>query len=322
MNIDAKKLYPLSSAQEMVYLEQLVRPNSAHLNVGSLMRLEGDIDRVAIESAVWQLVTKWPALTTQIVKNDQGVWQRFTPLTELPLTIVDCSDEADPFAAASAMIQQQVDQQTALDGEVLWRVIVVQVTEQLVEMGLIFHHIVIDAVAFALMLRDFFEFYNHASQSLPITVEQDASYLGFIEDSCAYQQSQFYQRDQQYWLNEFPSLPDAILPRASHDLQQLERGITDIRKIDRAFYQQLLACLAEAGLSAQSYFLAVVASYLYNRFGVPELVIGFPLHNRNNASYKNTVGMFAVTKPLRIEIDGNARFAQLVSDISKQLKRA
>ena len=321
MNIMLKELFHLSSVQEEIYLEQLLHPDSAHLTHGCRLRVVGEIHPSSIESALGLMSDKWPALRARIVEEHGSVFQSFESQVALPLQFFDCSNEVDPQTAAVATIQQQVDQQIDLFGNVLWRVAVVKIAERQFDIGTSFHYMIADGYTARLFTREFVAAYNSVCQAENMAFREDTSYFQFIEDSSRYRRSEAYQRDREVWLAEFQEVPEPVLTPISQEKPQRHRCVTYESPIPRALYHQLSDQLKHEGATVQSFFIAILAIYLHRCFGPTELVLGITLHNRNKVSYKNTLGMFSSALPLRVKISQSMTCHELIKSIGKKLKR-
>ena len=326
MNRYFYELSPLSSAQEMVFLEQLVDPDSRHFNLSFKFKIKGNISLSRITAALQDMAQALPALRTRILQNDDGVFQTFRPVIELPLTVFDCTDALNKNQNSDQIIQQKAEQKFDLFGDILWRVVVNKLGQQAFDIGIVYHHIIADGFCYGLLTQAFVESYNRAPQADLSSIDPPLAYLAFIAQSNTYLHSSSYQRDQQFWHNEFQSLPPQLLSpetqlsSETQSPQLTQRSAFHQTLLPRDCYKQLLAQLDNEGLTAQSFFIAVVAAYLHNCYGQQDIVLGIPLRNRSKASYKTLVGMFSVVQPLRVQIHRDMSFQQLVTDIHKKLK--
>ncbi len=67
--------------------------------------------------------------------------------------------------------------------------------------------------------------------------------------------------------------------------------------------------------------LAALYVYFARTTQREELVIGLPVLNRSNASFKKTMGMFTQVSAVRLRFSAELSFGELVHDVARTLKQ-
>src|SRR5262245_8426610 len=97
--------YPLTSAQQAVWLDQLLTPDVPRYNIGVAGQLEGDLDLDRLEAAIRHVATEHDALRIVLVQDETGARQRFLPRIDFSLPRFDFSMHADAEERAQAHLR-------------------------------------------------------------------------------------------------------------------------------------------------------------------------------------------------------------------------
>lgn len=98
--------FPLTSAQQDIWLDQLRMGDSPLYNIGGYVDFEGAVVPELIQRAVEQLVARHDALRTQLHNDDHGLpRQTFAPALVTEVAQHDFCALPDPHAASQALMQ-------------------------------------------------------------------------------------------------------------------------------------------------------------------------------------------------------------------------
>src|SRR5262249_49209509 len=86
-------------------------------------------------------------------------------------------------------------------------------------------------------------------------------------------------------------------------------------------FNQVKEYVRAAGCTIQHFMLALVSCYFARVSGKTDIVIGVHITNRRSAIRKKAVGMFSSILPLRISVNPERRFDDLLKTISSELRR-
>ncbi|EGH33692.1 amino acid adenylation, partial [Pseudomonas syringae pv. japonica str. M301072] len=86
-------------------------------------------------------------------------------------------------------------------------------------------------------------------------------------------------------------------------------------------FNDLAQFASSKGLSLAHVFMSTISTYFCRTIGVDSIVIGMPVHNRTTALHKTIVGMFSSLNPIRLEVDLQASFLDLMQTTSARLRR-
>ncbi|WP_248802875.1 amino acid adenylation domain-containing protein [Pseudomonas sp. MWU13-2100] len=319
-------LYPLTAPQLDIWLDQTLHGETPLYNIGGYARINGVVDAARLQQAIDQVVRDHDALRIQLEPGSPDhplPRQRFLVSVSVPLALLDVSGQDDPEAAALALMQENLQTPFSFDGGLLLRMVLLKVGEGLYYLFVNCHHLIVDGWAFAMLGRAVSQAYT-VLQNQGESAACAPTYRAYIERQKTDRDSPSFQRQRQYWLDKYRSLPEPLLtPRhESRFGQRLAPSQNHAWRLPRALYNRL-GELAKASSQATVFHVMLGALYSYfTRVAQrDELVIGLPVLNRANAAHKATLGLFVGMSPARLSLGTDLGFSELVSKIALTLKQ-
>jgi arthrofactin-type cyclic lipopeptide synthetase A len=317
--------YPLTAAQLDIWLDQLSRGDSPLYNIGGYMDLIGPLDPACMQAALEGLVARHDAMRTILLPGagvDGLPLQRFAHALPAPMPIHDVSAHADPESAARALIQQRIDQPFVLDGDPLFRFLLIRLDEQRHWLSILAHHLIVDGWSFGEMLKSLDEIYNALAHGQPAPASAP-SYIDFIEDNARYHGSPRYALDRAYWLDKYRQLPEPLLlPRHQQSLAGADAQTQVFAQpLPALLHQRMKQVAREFAASAFHVLLAALHVYFSRTAQRDEWVVGLPILNRSGARFKSTLGLFAQISPVRMGFGREQTFGELIRAIRDELKK-
>lgn len=156
--------------------------------------------------------------------------------------------------------------------------------------------------------------YNEIFEFGEIKTAYPFSYKDFTEDDAEYQNSESYKQDAVRWVKKFESLPENLFEKLD-DTLQINKSNRKELIVKREVYNKLNQLAAIHKCSTFNLILAVLYIYFGRKHQNNDFAIGLPVLNRSKSKYKKTVGLFMGISPLRISLDFEATFENLIIDI-------
>ncbi|WP_455825986.1 amino acid adenylation domain-containing protein [Pseudomonas graminis] len=311
--------FPLTAAQQDIWLDQLRAGDSPLYNIGGYVDFAGVVVPELIQRALEQLVARHDALRIQLHSDANGLpRQTFAHVLAVELPVHDVSAQADPQAAAQALMQAQMARPYAMEGAPLFRFFLVKLDANHYRLGTQAHHLILDGWGFGQMLQSLAQLYSTLEQGRPSSQAPAASYIDFIDADQHYQQSARYARDRSYWLDKYRALPEPLLvPRHSARLS----SCTLVEPFAVALLDRMEHVANRYQASAFHVLLAAMYVYFTRTHQRDEWVVGVPILNRSNAGFRATVGLFAQVSAVRFQFSEQLPFGALVRGIRDQLKQ-
>ncbi|WP_141250316.1 non-ribosomal peptide synthetase, partial [Pseudomonas congelans] len=319
--------FALTAAQRNIWLDQMTQGDSPLYNIGGYMEIDGPLDSDLFVQAMGLLIEKHDALRMVLLdqRDEEGVpLQTFATSMPMPVTPLDLQGQDDPHQAAEHWVQAQLEQAFKLEGGPLFRMHFLKLEAQRFYFVFYAHHIALDGWSIDGVSKSLSDIYNAlCDQHTPDLAAP--SYIDFIEDDCQYRGSRRFTLDQAYWLDKYRDIPEPLLvprPRQAEDQNQLPSRSGHLRYgLARELDQQMEDLALRLNGSSFHVFLAVLYVYFTRTYQRDELVIGLPILNRSNASYKKTLGLFTQLSSVRLKFSHDLPFAELVQGIGRAVKQ-
>ncbi|MDQ0741029.1 non-ribosomal peptide synthetase [Pseudomonas sp. W4I3] len=310
--------FPLTAAQQDIWLDQLRAGDSPLYNIGGYVDLAGAIAPELIQRAVELLVARHDALRTQLHTDTHGLpRQTFTADWAVDVAQYDFSGLPDREAAAQALMQAQMARPYALSGEPLFRFFLVKLDDDHYRLGTQAHHLILDGWGFGQMLQSLAQLYTSLQRGGQTHVLAP-SYIDFIDTDQRYLQSARCARDRDYWLDKYQVLPEPLLtPR--HTARAASN--TCVQAFEVALLNRMEHVANRYQASAFHVLLAALYVYFTRTSQRSEWVVGLPILNRSNARFRATVGMFAQVSAVRFQFSEALSFSEVVRGVRDQLKQ-
>jgi len=283
--------YPLTKPQRRIY--DLERFAAGAAGIAASILFTGVLDEPAMQRALNLILETNDALRLRVTP---GARQYFAPyaLEHFPVRAFACLEDFHAWAAQKAL--EPLD----MHGRLYEFTIIA--AEGRFGALLRFHHIAADAWSVARFASLLHQYYRDP-QAL-----ESPSYLGYIQKEQAYLQSGRYARDRDFWLSQFPERPEpCFLAKQAGGAAKAARWDVSLTPAQA----RPLRDFAESHqLSLFNLLLTAMAVYLYRLRGQTELAIGTTTLGRSDGVLKRTLGMFAGTLALPLQIDPAAGFCQ------------
>nr|UXB95131.1 non ribosomal peptide synthetase [Pseudomonas syringae] len=317
----------LTAAQRNIWLDQMTQGDSPLYNIGGHLEIDGALDYELFQRAVDLLIAKHDALRMVLLdqRDEEGVpLQAFATSMPMPVTPIDLQGQDDPFQAAECWMQRQLERAFRLDGEPLFRIHLLKLEAQRFYCMIYAHHIALDGWGIDGLCASLSELYNalHDQHTPDLTAP---SYVDFIKDDSQYRGSRRFALDQAYWLDKYRDIPEPLLvprPRPAQIQNEAPSRSGHLSYgLARDLEQQIDDLALRLNASSFHVLLAVLYVYFTRAYQRDELVIGLPILNRPNASYKKTLGLFTQLSSVRLKFSADLPFGELVQGICRAVKQ-
>ena len=173
------------------------------------------------------------------------------------------------------------------------------------------HHIISDAWTLAMVGSQFNAFLNG--------VDPDpCSYCEYVETEKEYLQSQRFENDRAFFLEQFKKCDEVTYLSKKHTDGFAANRKTIVIGQDAA--RQIRSYAAESKTSAYTLFMTVLAVYINRiKMNTEKFYIGTAVLNRSGAREKRTMGMFVNTVPMLMELDNEKSFAENLTGVGKTI---
>jgi amino acid adenylation domain-containing protein len=317
-------LHPLSIPQREIWFDQMRHDGVPLYNIGGYVDLPGRIDPALFEQATNLLVRRHDSLRLQLTseRDEDGLpLQIVVDPWPVRVPVVDVSGEADPEAAAHDFMRKRFEEAFELEGQPLFYYDLIKLADDHFYWFKRYHHLIVDVWAVALLNRSLAGLYSDLLCGRVLAL-QAPSYGDYIADDQAYLKSAEYQRNQMFWRHHHPHPPEPQLKPfylAPFGGAMPGSGCEPMI-LPRPFYERLGSLADAIGVSRFHVLLGALYVYFARTGECDEVTIGLPVHNRANAIYKQTAGLFTKQSPVRFACGRELSFTDLLKRISETLK--
>ncbi|WP_187282860.1 non-ribosomal peptide synthetase [Streptomyces sp. MS191] len=302
----------LSHGQRAMWFLHQVRPDSSAYHLSTACALAGDLDAAALRRALEAVVRRHPALRTTFPSVGDGPVQRVH--AELPPEFTETDATGWSEERLRAELAAHAYRPFDLASGPLLRVALLECGPREHRLVVAAHHMVADLWSLEVLLRELGLHYRAetgGTEPLPAAVP------GFT--AAAGRQSELLdgpegERLWEFWRRELTDAPTVLELPADHGRPPEQRGRGGVRRFRlSAATSARLAELAHAeGTTLYTVLLSAYQLLLSRISGQRTVLVGSPVHGREQAHFADTVGPFLNTAVLRADIDPAEPFTGLL----------
>ncbi|MGU2602716.1 non-ribosomal peptide synthase/polyketide synthase [Pseudomonas aeruginosa] len=310
----------LSYAQQRMWFLWHLEPQSGAYNLPSAVRLNGPLDRQALERAFASLVQRHETLRTVFPRGADDSLAQAPLQRPLEVAFEDCSGlpEAEQEARLREEAQRESLQPFDLCEGPLLRVRLIRLGEERHVLLLTLHHIVSDGWSMNVLIEEFSRFYSAyatgAEPGLPVLPIQYADYALWQR---SWLEAGEQERQLEYWRGKLGERHPVLELPTDHPRPAVPsyRGSRYEFSIEPALAEALRGTARRQGLTLFMLLLGGFNILLQRYSGQTDLRVGVPIANRNRAEVEGLIGLFVNTQVLRSVFDGRTSVATLLAGL-------
>ena len=315
------RVVPTTESQRELWLASKLEPEaSLAYNESISLRLTGELNVVALQAALQQLVDRHEALRATF--SGDGEELLIATQQDLPCALRDLTrvGESERKADVAATLHRAVSTPFDLEHGPLVRAELLQLLPD--EYLLVFtaHHIVCDGWSFGVIVRDLAALYaQHLGRGNgPAAADP---FTDFAVAEANRRHSGNGDADEAYWLTRFAGhAPSLDLP--TDRARPRRRSFASLRE-DRLLSAELVADIkrlgAKRGASLYATLLTAFSILLQRLTGQDDVVIGIPCAGQAGGGHDSLVGHCVNVLPLRASVDPQTAFSAVLNQVRGDL---
>lgn len=309
---------PLSYAQKRLWFFQQLEPESPMYNIPAAFRLQGRLNREALQRALGFIVRRHEVLRTRFVSDDGAPRQVITaPPVDFPLPVV----ELGAFPAgrreteAKRRLQDEAVQPFDLTRDLMLRAALIALGPADHLLAINTHHIASDGWSVGLFLHELAGLYQAfdtgREPALPLLPVQYADYAVWQNELL---QDAAMEESLAYWKQQLAGAPAFLELPADHPRSTVQtyRGRWQWQTLPPSLAEALKELSQHEGVTLFMTLLAAFQTLLRRYTQVDDIVVGSPVAGRNQVETENLIGFFVNTLVLRTDLSGNPGFRELL----------
>jgi len=302
--------FPLTAAQQEVWIaSQISAEASCSFNESFTATLRGTLNVEAMRAAVNAVITRHEALRTTF--SGDGSTQRVNTAFKLELPLLDWTNDPRRF---DRLIAQETSTAFDLEKGPLIRAHLVRLKPDEHRLVVTAHHLVFDGWSGNVFLEELRAFYLAQPDSTAPALELATPFRAYAAWETAVVASDEGRAAHAYWKNVHASPAPALELPADHAraAQRSFRGAHTALDLSAGESGSLKGFSAQQNSTLFSTLLSAFATLLHRLTGQDDLVIGIPVAGQNAMGRDALIGHCANVLPLRLRIDANAPFTDLL----------
>ncbi|RZU53268.1 non-ribosomal peptide synthase protein (TIGR01720 family)/amino acid adenylation domain-containing protein [Krasilnikovia cinnamomea] len=311
---------PLSSAQRGLWFIDRLQGASPAYNVPLALRLTDDIDVVALDQALADVVARHDALRTVYRDTDGEPWQTILPPADCPFRLIECRvSERDLISRLESCAREPFD--LAARPPVRARLFHVEAGTPV--LLLVVHHIAADGASLAPLIRDLGAAYRarRAGES-PELPELPVRYVDFSEwqrQVLGDEQDPTSEISRQlaFWRQSLAGIPDHPPIPTDHPRRPAVDGAAGVVRwtLPATTHAALLALARQNQATLFMVLHTAVAAALSRMGAGTDITVGAPVAGRPDWILDDLVGYFVNTVTLRTDTTGRPSFRTLLARV-------
>ena len=320
--------YPLSFAQQRLWLIDRLAPGSPAYNVSLALRLTGRLDPAALAASLGEVVRRHEPLRTVYAEVAGEPVQTVLPLSGLPLPRLDLAEAADG-AALHAAIHAEVARPFDLQRGPVARFLLIRLAEAEHVLVATLHHIAADGWSMQVFVRDLTALYGALApgrtsppSQLPPLPPLPLRYVDWALWQRRALSGEALEEQSAFWRRELAGVPDLELPTdrprppvASH------RGATRGIELPPDLAAALRRLARGEGTTFFAALLAGFAALLGRLSGQEDFAVGVPSAGRGRRELEEMIGFFVSTLALRAPLAGDPGFTALLRRVGEGVRQ-
>jgi hypothetical protein len=300
-------VFPMSSEQEALWLDDLVREGqSVHLESWAT-KLTGQLDVGALGWAINQIIARHEVLRTRLTERDGEPVQIVTPPGPVRMEQLSCSPAELP-AELSRIAVEPLD----LDDAPIRPWLVCLSQDEFI-LAVQFHHAVIDDWSLDIFQRELMHFYTARLHGRPPSLEPLPMQVG--DYALAQRAAGLDPRSVEYWRNRVRAAPRSCTIPPDRQGPELESHLGERHPFELGPERGAAVRAASRALRTTPFtvFAAVMATLLWQHGERDDVIFGTPVSLRGNAAVDGMIGCLTNLHPLRLAVASDMSFRAIAN---------
>lgn len=318
----SEKKFPLSVAQNGLWLIDQLAPGSYAYNLPSAFVIRKKIDVKALEEAFREIVLRYPILSARIRLD--GEQPALMPDKDGKF-LFEAEDIKSSEADFKDYLMQKVHEPFDLENGPLTRIHLFSLAPEEHVLLINIHHIVFDGSSLPIMLKELLQLYSaKLSGKKTVLPQPEKSYADFVSWQSEYLSNDEGRKDREYWQQKLSGeLPVLDLPMCAPRTETSDfKGITYVREISKELSEGILSLSADEKVSPFVLMLSAFKALLHRYTNQEDIMIGTAAHGRSGSQFGNVIGYFTNMVLIRTNVLGDATFSSLLKEVRKNVFEA
>lgn len=308
--------FPASFGQARLWFIQQAEPKRSGYHLIAMWRLGGELNREALDLAIYSLIERHPTLRTSFRWQADSLFQIIHPPTTFRLEVTTLGD-CKPDNVIEDWLRQEGSTPFDLGSGLLIRGRLLAVDQKEHVLMLTLHHIAYDGWSGTVLAEDLVSLYNSICTGSPPTLQQ----LGLhYQDYAVWQRERIQGKRLEflrgYWEAQLEDLEPLLLAYDHpHGLGDGQEGASLSFGMDASLANRFETLCKSEGATLHMGLLAAVALLLHRVYEQDDFAIGVPVWGRDRPNLEPLIGFFVNSLPIRTRFAAPLSFRQLLAQV-------
>lgn len=306
--------YGLSNAQQQMYFLQQVNPNDISLNDVTVLKIKGNLDYDLLEEDLnivfhqnEQLQSRYTIINNDIVRLPTENHQIHIRSLPKHLSLTECLELCNqPFR---------------LDSGPLYRVSILEISDEESILIICIHHIVFDGWSKMILLGQIKSVYEKLIEHRSVLYEKAGikQYKDYISAQNEWLETDLFKDKLQQLTEYLRDIPKLNLPYENSGIDKLgTKGSFESVVIDADLLIEIKRLSRKEHVSLFVFFISLFVMLIYRYTDQTDIVMGVPFAGREDADFDSVIGLFVNTLIMRVQFNRQISFRELMKIVKKE----
>jgi amino acid adenylation domain-containing protein len=304
---------PLSYSQERLWFIDRLE-GSVQYHIPAVLKLDGEVNIPALESALKTVVERHEVLRT-VIREHEGQGYQYVKANNWTLKQSQSGNNAE----LKDYISKEAARPFDLSQDDMLRAELIATGQDEYVLLLMLHHIVADGWSMPLLVSEFSKLYNNYNNNkTPELKTLEIQYADYAIWQREYLDAAKLQNRLNYWTGKLTGTATLELPTdRMRSAVQISKGAVYTFVIAKEQAAKLQKLSLEQGATLYMTLLAIFKILLYRYSGQEDICVGTPVANRDREEIAELIGFFVNTLALRTTVNGEETFPDLLNKVKQ-----
>ncbi|ERI05708.1 AMP-binding enzyme [Aneurinibacillus aneurinilyticus ATCC 12856] len=268
-----------------------------------LVKIHNQVDYLLLNQAINIVISESDSLRMRLKQQgDQEPLQYIAEHQEREFDVLDFSSENDSGAFEN-WIDQKIQEPFNLFESDLFYFSLIKVSDDENAVFCNVHHIISDGLSMNLMGNRIIDHYLHLLKGKETHKNFGNSYIQFLNNEESYLNSDRFEKDENFWLEEFETTPAITGIKSYHPYLTSTKSLRETFVVPNELKCKIEEFSQSYGISLNSIFVAALMLAFQRWTSTDDVVVGVVYGNRTMKVEKDIMGMMVNLVPLRMNIE-------------------
>jgi amino acid adenylation domain-containing protein len=320
------KLTEISDIQKQFWILYKLFPKNTAYNIPSVLKIEGEINLPALESAVNYLIKRHEILKASFLEEQNKVYQKVIDETDLSCKI-EVKKLQKPYDEISSreLILSEVHKTFDLSTWPLFRIKLFFFNNNISILTCVFHHIIIDLHSLQIFEKELTKLYNLYSSGKTVPELQPApkysDYSLWLNNWLSFDKANEKKEEWKQEISETKEILE-IAPDFPRPIVNSLEGKSKYFQMDTNTSMKIKTLAREHAVNDFAVLLSAYAIFLNRISNKAKIIIGVPLTNRRKLEFTETFGCFVNIVPVMVDFTERLTGSKILLQVRQSLLRA